>query len=225
MVPLPLNKLSRIAPSIGKFLPAIGRKMKDHGIDLNPTRAAMFLAQMHHESGGFTKTSESLDYAADKVDDVFPGRISNADAWKFGRIDEKVRARTGTKLQDQPAHQNALANILYGGAWGKTHLGNTVAGDGWRFRGGGLGQLTGRDNYTAYSQWELGTDELVRNPDKVRTDVDLSVGSFVWFWMSRNLNKLADSGDVRAVTKKVNGGYNGLEDRQALFEKYVAALS
>lgn len=219
-------RLNQLAPRLMPYLPAIQRQMADYGIDLNVKRAAMFLAQMHHESKGFSKTSESLNYAADKLVPLFgKKRISVADAWKFGRIDDDVRARTGTDKQDQPAHQNALANIVYGGAWGATNLGNVVAGDGWRFRGGGLGQLTGRDNYRNFSEWWLGTDELIRNPDRVRSDPDASVASFVWFWMSRNLNQLADTGDVAAVTKKVNGGYNGLDERVELFHRYLACLS
>lgn len=226
MVKLPLNKLSRIAPAIGKFLPELARQMADNGIDDNPTRAAMFLAQIHHESGGFRKTSESLDYAADKLVPLFGSRrISLADAKTFGRIDDDVRERTGWKLQDKPAHQNALANIVYGGPWGKTHLGNTQPGDGWRFRGGGLVQLTGRDNYLNFSLWYLGTDAILREPERVRDDPKVAVAAAVWFWMSRNLNQLADKGDVTAVTMKVNGGLNGLEDRKELFGKYVAALS
>lgn len=226
MVKFSTSRLSRVAPAIIRFLPELARQMHDQGIDLNPTRAAMFLSQCHHESTGFTKLSESLNYAADKIVPLFGRhRISEADAWKFGRIDDNVRKRTGSDKQDQPAHQNALANILYGGEWGKTHLGNGVPGFGWKYRGGGLGQLTGYDNYLKFSLWWLGTDEIVRNPDRVRTDPKAAVASFVWFWMDRNLNQLADSGDVRAVTKKVNGGYNGLDERQELFEKYVAVLS
>lgn len=160
-----------------------------------------FLGQVFVESGGFKTLKESLNYSVDGLLKTFSrSRISAADAAKYGR--------TGS----QSANQQALANILYGGTWGANNLGNTSQGDGWKFIGRGLKQLTGRSNYTAYSKATYGDDRIVRDPTLLEKlpDAALSAG---WFWKSKGLNAIADSGSVEAVTRRVNGGTNGLADR------------
>lgn len=175
----------------------------------------MFLGQVHTETGGFTAKTESLNYAYDSPmmrKFISWGRISDADARKFGRT------------ADHPAHQNALANILYGGDWGRKNLGNTQPGDGWKFRGRGGKQLTGRANYRKFSRAWLGDESLLENPDRV-AQPDGWVASAIHFWKSNGLNEVADRGTVDDVTKIVNGGTVGLSDRKSWTLKYAGAWS
>lgn len=215
----------QVTPAAKPYAVELVRQMTDIGLT-TPLLASHFLAQIHVESGGFTTVVENLNYAADSLIKMFGRhRISEADAWKFGRIDDKVRKRTGSKAPDQEAHQNALANILYGGEFGRKQLGNVASGDGWRFRGRGLKQLTGRDNYRRFSLHWLGTDELVLKPDRV-AEPDGAVASAIWFWQDKNLTNLVLQGaSVAAVTKKVNGGQMGLEAREKWTKEYFDALN
>lgn len=215
--------ITRIAPAAAQYADELVKQMKAAGIMDNVKRASMFLGQVHTESGGFRTVVESLNYSADAILKTFGRhRISEADAKKFGRIDAEVRKRTGWKLADQPAHQNALANILYGGEWGRKNLGNTQPGDGWRFRGRGIKQLTGRDNYRRFSRAWLGDESLLENPDRV-ANPDGAVASAIWFWRANGLNEIADRGSVDAVTRVVNGGEIGLADRKSWTLKYAGA--
>ncbi|UWJ04776.1 endolysin [Stenotrophomonas phage CUB19] len=216
------QSIVRIAPAAAMYAEELVKQMKAAGIMDNMKRASMFLGQVHTESGGFRTVVESLNYSADAILKTFGRhRISEADAKKFGRIDAEVRKRTGWKLADQPAHQNALANILYGGEWGRKNLGNTQPSDGWRFRGRGIKQLTGRDNYRRFSRAWLGDESLLENPDRV-ANPDGAVASAIWFWRANGMNEIADRGSVDAVTKVVNGGTLGLSDRKTWTQKYAA---
>lgn len=173
-----------------------------------PKRVAGFLSQIGHESGGMATLEENLNYSVDALLKMFGRhRISEVDARKFGR--------TAT----QRANQEAIANALYGGEFGRKNLGNTEDGDGWRFRGRGLKQLTGRDNYFRCGK-AIGLD-LIANPEKLAeaSNAAMSAG---WFWKTNGLNELADRGDVVAMTKKINGGTIGLDQRKKL---YAAAMS
>lgn len=177
-----------------------------------PLRASHWIAQMAHESAGFTTMVESLNYSAKALKTLFGRhRISLADADKFGRT------------ADHPAHQNALANILYGGEFGRKNLGNTEPGDGWKFRGRGYKQITGRDNYTRGSQRVFGDDRLVENPElaELPATAALLAGDF---WNQKKLNKFADKDDIVTITQLINGGQNGIEGRVAWLRKAKAAL-
>lgn len=207
--------ITRIAPAAAKYADELVKQMKAAGIMDNVKRASMFLGQVHVETGGFRTNVESLNYAYDSPmmrNFIRWGRISDADAKKFGRT------------ADHPAHQNALANILYGGEFGRKNLGNTQPGDGWKFRGRGLKQLTGRDNYRRFSRAWLGDESLLENPDRVGNP-DGAVASAIWFWKANGLNEVADRGSVDAVTKVVNGGTVGLADRKTWTQKYAGAWS
>lgn len=219
------ESIVRIAPAAKPYATELFRQMRAAGIQDNVRRASIFLGQTHVESAGFSRVVESLNYSADSLIKTFGRhRISVEDAKKFGRIDADVRKRTGWTLPDQPAHQNALANILYGGNFGRAELGNTVAGDGWKFRGRGIKQLTGRDNYRRFSRAWLGDESLLDNPDRV-AQPDGAVASAIWFWKVNGLNEIADKGSVDAVTKVVNGGTIGLADRKSWTLKYAGAWS
>lgn len=154
---------------------------------------AAFLGQYHHESAGFSQMTESLNYSVDGLLKTFGRhRISEADARRLGRA------------PGQPANQEAIGNLLYGGAWGSAHLGNTRPGDGWRYRARGFGGTTGRANYR-----EAGYED---NPDAL-LDPAISADVAAKFFVTRGCVPLAHAGNDEAVTRKINGGTNGLADR------------
>lgn len=178
-------------------------------------RRAMFLTQMAHESDDLRTLSENLNYAANALVILFGRhRITAAQAEQFGRTDA------------HPADWEALANILYGGDWGRENLGNTQPGDGYKFRGQGPKQITGRGNAAA-ARNRLRVIHGTRVPDFEQFPEQLCTPEWgAWsagdFWNNRNLNVPADRGDVVAVTKAINGGDLGLAKRKA---RYLAALS
>lgn len=170
--------------------------MAERAID-TPVRMAAFLVQVGHESADLARTEENLDYSAERLMQVWPGRFPSID-----------RARLY-------AHKpEALANAVYAGRNGN---GAAMTGDGWRFRGRGLIQITGRANYAAYEPWALETPEwLAHPPDAAR--------SACWYWSSRGLNALADAEDFPAIVRRVSGGRIGYEDRRARWAVARAAL-
>jgi len=159
--------------------------------DINtPKRCAAFLAQCGHESGGWRIFSENLNYSAQSLNVVFPKYFKNA----------------GRNSQEYHRQPEKIANVVYG-----NRMGNTSPGDGWKYRGRGPIQLTGKDNYRAFSQ--AMKVQALENPDIVSSDKEVAVLSAVWFWNKNNLNSYADKEDIKGMTKIINGGYNGLEDR------------
>lgn len=157
-----------------------------------------FLAHMAVESQGFSRVRENLGYSASRLLEVFPGRnglttLAQAKAIVAGGRD-------------------AIAEAIYGGAWGAKNLGNTQPGDGARFAGLSLIHLTGRANVTAYSQAMYGDDRVVRDPSMLEKlpDAALAAG---WYWAWRDCGEPARRDDLRGSTRKVNGGLNGLADR------------
>jgi putative chitinase len=161
-----------------------------------------FLGQILHESGRLETLSESLNYSVAGLLSTFGRhRISEPDANRLGRIDH-VRA----------ADQVGIANTIYGGTWGATNLGNTQPGDGWKYRGSGLVQCTGRNNFAVAGK-AIGVD-LIANPDLLRTDPAIALRASIAWWE----RTIPDSvmGDIVRVTKLVNGGTIGLDDRIAM---------
>jgi putative chitinase len=157
-----------------------------------------FLVQVLHETGRLSLTIESLNYSVTSLLQMFvPKRISEEQAKKYGRIDGV-----------QPADQRSLANILYGGEFGRTKLGNTEANDGWNFRGSGLLQTTGRDNYS-YIKSKTGLD-VIANPDILRIPSENAVKCAVAQW--RRLVKPSILNDEILLRKAINGGTLGLDD-------------
>lgn len=172
--------------------------LQTYGID-TPLRLAHFFAQVEQESGGFKTLKESLNYSLSGLLNTFGRhRISVEQA--------KRLSRTATRR----ANQIEIANIVYGGEWGRKNLGNTQPNDGSRFIGRGFKQVTGRANYTALSN-DTGIDYL-NNPEWLLREPDAML-SACWFWKKNNCNKYADSDDVIGLTKKINGGKNGLKKR------------
>jgi putative chitinase len=175
-------------------------------------REAHWLGQMAHESKGFEVMRESLNYSAAGLLATFSrSRISEADCYAYGRT------------KDHPANQPVLANILYGGPFGRQNLGNTEPGDGFKFRGRGFKQLTGRANYLACSLAVYGDQRLIEEPELLEEPEAASL-SAAWFWKANNLNPMADRDDIAGITRKINGGTLGLAERKAWVEKFKAAL-
>ena len=166
-----------------------------------PQRIAGFLAQCGHESNNFTVLEENLYYRAETLDKVFPKYFKNA----------------GRNAADYAKKPEAIANIVYGG-----RMGNTQPGDGYRFRGRGVIQLTGRDNYTNFGK------TLNKSAEDTAEYVATKPGaleSACWYWSTRNINKYADANDIVGMTKAINGGTIGLEDRKKHYAHAVEVLS
>ena len=165
-------------------------------------RVAGFLAQTGHESGGFRVLTENLNYSAKALNTIFPKYFKRAgrDANEYHRQPEKI------------------ANVVYAN---RMDNGDEASGDGWKFRGGGLIQLTGRHNYTEFAEdVDMTVDEAV---DYVRTKKG-ALDSACWFWDENNLNKLCDALDIVRMTKRINGGTIGLEDRKKHWEHALDVL-
>lgn len=193
-----------------KFLVEHGDKA--HIFD-NPTRAACFLGQIHTESNGFTATAESFNYSV-------PGLLTT---FSYKRISSGQCAALGRSSRIK-ADQEAIANIVYGGEFGLKQLGNTENGDGWKFRGRGLKQITGRANYAQFSLDHLGDLSLLDSPGRLM-EPELAAASAVWFWDAHDINSLGDVRDIKRITKVVNGGYNGLKQRISWTEHYESILT
>ena len=155
-----------------------------------PERVAGFIAQCAHESGGFKRLKENLNYKWESLRRVFP---------KYFPTDD---------VAQEYAHKpEQIANRIYGSRMGN---GDESSGDGFRYCGRGLIQLTGRNNYTKFAESiHMAVEEV---PTLLET-YDGAVKSACWFWSSNNLNQWADAGDILTMTKRINGGTIGLEDR------------
>lgn len=174
--------------------------------DINtPERVASFIAQCGHESGGWTVFEENLNYSAKGLNGIFKKYFPTVEsALPYERKPEMI------------------ANKIYANRMGN---GGPESGDGYRFRGRGPIQLTGRANYTAFAK-EMFDDwqNLVDNPDWVTADKDFALMSAIWFWNKNGLNKFADSGDLVTMTKRINGGTIGLEDRIKHYNEAIHLL-
>jgi putative chitinase len=171
-----------------------------------PQRIAAFLAQCGHESGGWTTFEENLNYSAQGLRKIFGKYFPN---------DELAMA-----YQRQP---EKIANRIYCNRMGN---GDEASGDGYKYRGRGPIQLTGKANYTAFAKdmfedWQ----NVVDNPDWVTYDKDFALMSAIWFWNKNKLNHEADIGDIKTMTKKINGGYIGLEDRIKHYNECIHELT
>jgi putative chitinase len=175
-------------PNIDHWVKALTEILPDYGIT-TPKRVAAFIAQAAHESGNFTALQENLNYRAETLSKVWPSRFPPNVAGQYAHNPE------------------AIANRAYGGRMGN---GPEETGDGFKYCGRGLIQLTGKDNYQAFADsMECGLDEVAN----YMHTFEGAVQSACWFWESNNLNKWADAGDIKTMTKIINGGYLGLEDR------------
>lgn len=187
-----------------KWFPHIQKTMVEFSID-TPLRQAAFIAQIGTESSGFKSVVESLNYSVEGLR-IFSSRLTTEQRQRLGR-------KPG-ELALSPSRQADIANIVYGGRYG-----NANPGDGWKFRGRGLKQVTFHDNYLACGK-ALGLD-LIANPDLLLLDEN-AARSAGWFWKANGCNQFADKEDIVGLTKRINGGANGLDDRKA---RYIIAKS
>ena len=164
-----------------------------------PVRIQHFFAQMATETRGLEAIAENLNYKVAALRALFgPDRITDAQCKKLGRT------------PTQKANQEGIANTIYGGKWGKKNLGNTEEGDGWRYRGSGFIQTTGRANFRAAGHED--------DPDTLRTP-DPGFAAALVYWTDHKINAAADKDDVRAVRKKINPGLLGLDHAQEHLKK------
>jgi putative chitinase len=187
-------------PYTDHWYEALALCLPDYDIN-TPQRVAAFIAQCAHESGGFKFLKENLNYKAASLTKVWPRYFPNMEI-----------------AQQYANKQEMIANRAYGGRMGN---GPEASGDGWKFCGRGLIQLTGRSNYQAFA-------------DSIETDVEEipaylgtfegAVQSACWFWESNKLNQWADAGDILTLTKRINGGTLGLEDRKKHYEHALHVL-
>ena len=168
-------------------------------ISASPERTGMFLAQWAHESN-FNCLAENLNYTAKRLTQVWPNRFP-----------------TLTAARPYASNPRALANRVYNGRMGN----RPNSDDGWLYRGQGWPQLTGRDNYAYYTR--LTGVDLLGNPGLMMTP-EISALVCGAFWQQAGCNALADRGDMVSITRKINGGQNGLEDRLARYRKVIGAL-
>ena len=169
----------------------------------SPLRLAHFLSQVAHESGEFKFTTENLNYSADGLLKTFPKYFNTTNVNDYARNPEKIASR------------------VYASRMGN---GDEASKEGFKFRGRGYLQVTGKENYQKFSTF-IGED-CVANPDLLATKYPMD--SAIWFFDRNKLWDICEKGatteDVKAVTKKVNGGYHGLDDRQKKFDQYYKAL-
>lgn len=197
------SQLAQILPgnkSIKEWYAALCKFLPEYNIN-TPLRVAAFVAQCAHESANFTVLKENLNYSAGGLMKTWPTRFSNQ------------------QIADQYARQpEKIANRVY-----SSRMGNGVeaSGDGWRYAGKGLIQLTGKENYTRFA------DTIDKTPEAVSDyllTVDGAVESACWFWNDARLNPLADAGDIVTITRRINGGENGLADRKKHYEHALVVL-
>jgi putative chitinase len=181
-------------PYVPQWYEAISSILPEYEIN-TPQRVAAFLAQCAHESGGFVFLKENLNYKAPSLRKVFPKYFSDdATAVAYANKPEKI------------------ANRVYANRMGN---GDEASGDGWRYCGRGLIQLTGKDNYTFFA---ASIDVPVEEASEYLQTFEGAVQSACFFWEQNNLNKWADAGDILTLTKRINGGTIGLEDRIKHYE-------
>lgn len=189
--------------TLEKFLSPLNQTMEEYMVR-SPTRQAMFLAQWAHESAGFTRLRENLNYSAEGLLKTFRKYFTDQEAKDYARKPEKI------------------ANRVYANRMGN---GPEDSGDGWKYRGGGIPQLTGKDNYRACGQ-ALGLD-LITYPETLEKPLPACQAAG-WFWKANGLNEIADCAGEDAfflITKKINGGLNGIDDRLEFWDRAKEVLN
>jgi putative chitinase len=192
-----LKQLLPKNPYVAQWHNALQQLLPDYGIN-TPQRIAAFIAQCAHESGGFTALKENLNYKAVTLRKIFPKYFPDED--------------TAQHYANLPNKQQAIANKVYANRMGN---GDEASGDGYRYCGRGLIQLTGKDNYTWFA---ASLDIPVEEASQYLETFEGAAQSACWFWETNNLNQWADKDDILTLTKRINGGTIGLEDRKKHYE-------
>jgi putative chitinase len=188
------------SPHVDQWFLALEEILPDYEID-TPNRVAAWLGQTAHESGGYRALRENLNYSASGLNGIFKKYFPTIESAKpYERQPEKI------------------ANKIYASRMGN---GPESSGDGFCYRGRGLIQLTGKSNYQAFAD---SIEETLEDTIEFLETYEGAVQSACWFWESNNLNALADKMDIKLMTKKINGGYIGLEDRIKHIEHAVHVL-
>ena len=201
-----IEQIKKIAPgapdkAAGEFVDTFNKWSDKFGITTQ-LRAAHFISQCVHECAELKAFEENLNYSEKGLLKVFPKYFNEATAKQYARKPEKI------------------ANRVYANRMGN---GNEASGDGWKYKGRGAIGLTGRSNYLAYSTSGFCVGDLMAHPEWLAKSPGC-YKSAMWFWWKNGLNAIADTGDVNAVTKRVNGGYNGLDSRKKYLAKAKDAL-
>ena len=200
MTELTLQQLKELLPKnpyVEHWHRALAQLLPDYDIN-TPQRIAAFVAQCAHESGGFTALKENLNYKAVTLRKIFPKYFP----------DDAI----ANHYASLPNKQEAIANKVYASRMGN---GDESSGDGYRYCGRGLIQLTGKNNYQSFADsLEMNVEDV---PEYLAT-FEGAAQSACWFWESNNLNQWADKGDILTLTKRINGGTIGLEDRIKHYE-------
>jgi putative chitinase len=200
---LTVSQLKQMVPGIthaDHWIEAFDQLLPDYEIN-TPKRIAAFIAQCAHESGGFRFLKENLNYKAESLMKTFPKYFSDRD--------------TANAYAKQPVK---IANRVYASRMGN---GDEASGDGYRYCGRGLIQLTGKTNY----DWFAASLEIsATEASEYLETFEGAAQSACWFWESNNLNVEADAGDIKKMTKKINGGYIGLDDRIKHYEHALHIL-
>jgi putative chitinase len=198
-----LRKLLPKNPYIDQWHSALSQLLPDYNIN-TPQRIAAFVAQCAHESGNFMVLRENLNYRAATLRKIFP-RYFPTDAM-------------ANEYASKPNRQEAIANLVYANRMGN---GPPESGDGWRYAGKGLIQLTGKSNYT----WFAASLQIsVEDASEYLLTFEGAAQSACWFWETNNLNQWADKGDIVTLTKRINGGTIGLDDRIKHYEHALHVL-
>jgi putative chitinase len=200
-----------------KWLDAVVETCVEFEIN-TPQRIAGFLAQTSHESGGYTMLTENLNYRAATLAACWPNRFAvlGADKKPIKENGKLVPTAVANSIAGRP---ELIANLVYSSRMGN---GPAESGEGWLYRGRGLKQLTGKDNYTRCGAG-LGVD-LVSTPDKLLEPM-YAARSAGWFWKTNKLSDYADRGDLEGMTKRINGGLIGYAERKAKYDKVLAAIN
>ena len=198
-----LKQLLPKNPYIDQWHSALAQLLPDYGIN-TPQRIAAFIAQCAHESGNFVFLKENLNYKAATLRKLFA---------KYFPTDELAN-----EYANKPNKQEAIANRIYANRMGN---GDEASGDGFRYCGRGLIQLTGKSNYQNFAD---SLEMRVEDVPAYLATFEGAAQSACWFWESNNLNKWADTGDIKELTRRINGGYIGLEDRIKHYEHALHVL-
>jgi putative chitinase len=196
-----LSIMPRASPVIASFVGPLNQAIVKWGVDTSAAIAA-FLAQAAEESNELLTLEENLNYRAEALAQLWPSHFTAEDAQAYAHKPEEIANR---------AYANRMGN------------GDEASGDGWLYRGRGIFQLTGNDEYAAYSDAQYGDDRVVSNPELLKSAED-ACHSAGWFWSTNGLSALAARGQFELITKKINGGLNGLAQRKAYWDRAVEVL-
>lgn len=199
-----------------RWLPHVQSAMGRFGIE-SERQVAAWLAQTAHESGGYTMLTENLNYKAATLAVCWPNRFAvlGPDKKPIKENGKNVPTAVANSIAGKP---ELIANMVYSSRMGN---GPAESGDGWKYRGRGLKQLTGKDNYTRCGA-ALGLD-IVANPDLLLEPEGAAL-SAAWFWSVNKCGPLADADDFVGLTKKINGGTIGLPDREKRYKAVLASI-